>query len=80
METIFNLESNHTRTGGFKMSDVNHEQVNLMLRLYDIRREPRLREARDWYMSHFNPKSPEEVMTLCPPGSQENAFMRLVFS
>jgi len=51
-----------------------------MLRLYDIRREPRLREARDWYMSHFNPKSPEEVMTLCPPGSQENAFMRMVFS
>ena len=62
------------------MSDVTHEQVNLMLRLYDIRREPRLREARDWYMSHFNPKTPEDVMTQCPPGSQENAFLRMVFS
>ena len=62
------------------MSDVNHEQVNLMLRLYDIRREPRLREARDWFLTHFNPKSVEDVMTQCPPGSQENAFMRMVFS
>jgi hypothetical protein len=62
------------------MPDVTHEQVNLMLRLYDIRREPRLREAREWYMSHFNPKTPEEMMTLYPPGSQENAFMRMVFS
>ena len=42
------------------MSDVTHEQVNLMLRLYDIRREPRLREARDWYMTHFTPATPEE--------------------
>jgi hypothetical protein len=69
-----------SKTGGLKMPDVTHEQVNLMLRLYDIRREPRLREAREWYMSHFNPKTPEEMMTLYPPGSQENAFMRMVFS
>src|ERR1700745_1102709 len=62
------------------MSDVNHEQVNLMLRLYDIRREPRLREAREWYMTNFNPKTPEQLMAQCPPGSQENAFMRMVFS
>jgi hypothetical protein len=62
------------------MSDVTHEQVNLMLRLYDIRREPRLREARDWYMTHFTPATPEELMAMCPPGSQENAFMRMVIS
>jgi hypothetical protein len=62
------------------MSDVTHEQVNLMLRLYDIRREPRLREAREWFMAHFNVKTPEEFMQLCPPGSQENAFMRMVIS
>ncbi len=62
------------------MSDVTHEQVNLMLRLYDIRREPRLREAREWFMANFTPTTPEQVMALCPPGSQENAFMRMVFS
>jgi len=62
------------------MSEVTHEQVNLMLRLYDIRREPRLREARDWYGMHFNPTSAEQVMQIAPPGSQENAFMRMVLS
>lgn len=62
------------------MGDVTHEQVNLMLRLYDIRREPRLREAREWFMTHFNATTAEEMMKLCPPGSQENAFMRMVIS
>jgi hypothetical protein len=62
------------------MSDVNHEQVTLMLRLYDIRREPRLREAREWYITHFNPASAEDVMAQCPPGSPENAYMRMVLS
>ncbi len=62
------------------MGDVNHEQVNLMLRLYDMRREPRLREAREWYVANFNPASPEDVMKICPPGSDENAFMRMVVS
>ena len=62
------------------MGDVNHEQVNLMLRLYDIRREPRLREAREWFMMNFHPTTAEELMKACPPGSQENAFMRMVIS
>jgi len=62
------------------MPEVTHEQVNLMLRLYDIRREPRLREARDWYLTHFAPSTPDELMKLCPPGSDENAFMRMVIS
>ena len=62
------------------MGEVNHEQVNLMLRLYDIRREPRLREAREWFVNNFRPTSAEDIMKLCPPGSQENAFMRMVLS
>jgi hypothetical protein len=62
------------------MGDVTHEQVNLLLRLYDTRREPRLREAREWFSANFHPKSPEDVMRLCPPGSRENAYMRMVLS
>lgn len=62
------------------MAGVNHEQVNLMLRLYDIRREPRLREAREWFLKEFHPTSAEDAMKLCPPGSKENAFMRMVIS
>lgn len=62
------------------MGEVTHEQVNLLLRLYDIRREPRLREAREWYVTNFNPASVEDMMKLCPPGSQESAYMRMVTS
>jgi hypothetical protein len=62
------------------MGDVTHEQVNLMLRLYDTRREPRLREAREWFAMNFFPTNVEETMKLCPPGSQESAFMRMVVS
>jgi len=62
------------------MGEVTHEQVNLMLRLYDTRREPRLREAREWFMANFNPQNAEELMRVAPPMSQENAFMRMVVS
>lgn len=62
------------------MGDVTHEQVNLMLRLYDIRREPRLREAREWFVKNFKPTSADDMMKIAPPNSQENAFMRMVVS
>src|SRR5579864_6379115 len=62
------------------MGQVTHEQVNLMLHLYEMRREPRLREARAWYIANFHPKSAEEAMKICPPGSEANASFRMVVS
>ena len=62
------------------MGEVTHEQVNLLLKLYDLRREPKLREARDWFGANFHVKTIEDVMQVCPPGSQGNAFMRQVLS
>lgn len=62
------------------MSEVTLEQVNLLLRLYEDRREPRLREARDWFANNFHVKTPEDVMRIAPPGSRENANMRMVMS
>ena len=60
------------------MAEVTYEQANLLLKIYDLRREPRLREARAWYMSQFFPVSPEEIMQKYPPGSEANANMRMV--
>src|SRR4029077_5702871 len=62
------------------MGEVTNEQVNLMLRLYEERREPRLREARDWFFANFHVKSEEDLMRVCPPGSQGNTYMRMVLS
>jgi hypothetical protein len=55
-----------------------HEQVNLMLHLYELRREAKLREARDWMSVNFHPKSADEAMKLVPPGTKENGYMRMV--
>jgi hypothetical protein len=60
------------------MGEVTNEQVNLMLRLFEERRETRLREARDWFGANFHVKSMEEVMRICPPGSKENTNVRMV--
>jgi len=60
------------------MGNATHEQVNLMLKLYDLRREPKLREARDWYGMKFNIKTAEDVMKIAPFGSKENTYMRMV--
>ena len=62
------------------MGQVNYDEVNLMLRLYDIRREQRLRQARAWFVDNFRPMSPEETMQKYPQGSDENNFIRMVIS
>lgn len=62
------------------MSNVNHQQADLLLKLYEMRREPRLRQARAWFTENFNATTMPEVMALCPPGSENNAFMRQVLT
>ncbi|MHB8755289.1 MAG: DUF4760 domain-containing protein [Candidatus Acidiferrales bacterium] len=62
------------------MGDVSHEQVNLMLHLYEMRREPVMREARAWFIANFHPQTPEDVLKICPPGSKENGYLRQVAS
>jgi tRNA-dihydrouridine synthase len=51
-----------------------------MLRLYDMRREPRLRQARAWFVENFHPKSAEEMIEKYPQGSEENTYIRMVIS
>ena len=55
-----------------------HEQVNLMLRLFEERREAKLRDARDWFGANYHVKSVEEAMRIGPPGSKENTYIRMV--
>src|SRR5260370_36539532 len=62
------------------MAQITYDEVNLMLRLYDMRREPRLRQARAWFVEHFHPESPEEMMQKYPQGSEENTYIRVVIS
>jgi hypothetical protein len=62
------------------MGQVDHDQANLLIKLYELRREPRLREARAWFASQFNAQSVEEMNTKYPAGSENNASIRMVTS
>jgi hypothetical protein len=62
------------------MPKVTHDQADLLLRLYEIRREPKMREARDWYFSKFHPATLEDIQKQAPMGSPESAYMRMVIS
>lgn len=55
-----------------------YDDVKLILQLYEMRREPRLREARRWFTASFKPKTYEDFTALCPPGSEPNASYRMV--
>jgi len=54
--------------------------ADLLLRLYDLRREERLRRAREWFTNEFQAGSLEEYNRECPPGSEKSAFFRMVVS
>ena len=55
-----------------------YDDANLILRLYELRREERLRKARAWFTAQFKVKSWDELQKLAPPGTDENASYRMV--
>jgi hypothetical protein len=59
------------------VDEVTHQQADLLLKLYDMRREPRLREACGWFMDELEADSMEELQRLCPPGSREEKSFRM---
>ena len=62
------------------MGQVTHDQADLLLKLYDLRRESRLREARAWFGANFDCQTLEDVNKKCPMGSEANASFRMVVS
>jgi hypothetical protein len=58
----------------------NHEDALLILRIFELRRDPRMREARDWFARSFNATNLEQYEKLCRPGTEENMFARMVTS
>ena len=56
----------------------SYDDVKLVLKLYDMRREPRMREARRWFTGSFKAKSLDDFNALCPAGSEQHASYRMV--
>ncbi len=58
----------------------DHYDAELLLRLYDLRREEKLREARDWLTRDFRAESFEDFGKRYPVGTRENNYFRMVVS
>ena len=58
------------------MAQPTYDDVNLILKLYELRREKKMREARNWFVANFKCKTLGDFWALCPPGSDPNAHFR----
>ena len=54
-----------------------HDDADLILKLYDLRREKTMREARQWFFT-FNPQSPKDFMDVLT--SDKSGLFRMVVS
>src|SRR5262244_1364444 len=55
-----------------------HEQAQLHLQVYDLRREARLRQARDWFFKNYIVDTFEDAMRIAAPGTESGALAGMV--
>jgi len=55
-----------------------HEQAQLHLQVYDLRREARLRQARDWFQQNYHAETMEEALKVAPMGTEHGNFLGMV--
>jgi hypothetical protein len=56
------------------------QDVMALLKLYELRRDEKMRQARAWYFSEFAPKSVMDIVALYRNGEQASANFRMVTS
>jgi hypothetical protein len=61
------------------MSTKQHD-AELILKLYELRRDETFRKARAWYSTEFNPTSASDIAKLMIGGFQSSANYRMVTS
>ena len=62
------------------MANPTYEQGELQLKIFDLRREARLRQARDWFNTKFFANTLDEAMRIAPMGSEAGTFYMMVVS
>ena len=55
-----------------------YESADLILKLYELRREELMRETREWYTKQFHPASAQDVVDTLR--SEHSAYFRMVTS
>jgi hypothetical protein len=57
-----------------------HEQAQLHLQIYEMRREARLRQARDWFFKNYFADNLDDATRIAAPGTEGGAFAMMVFT
>jgi hypothetical protein len=61
------------------MSELSIRQAELILKLYDLRREPVMREARSYVGGEFLPASADELINIVTSGGKQGSFVLQVY-
>ena len=62
------------------MVQLDPVNAQLLLQIYEVRREEKLRRAREWLIGNFWAENLEEFAAACTPGSDENTYYRMTTS
>jgi hypothetical protein len=57
-----------------------HEQAQLHLQVYEMRREAKLRQGRDWFFKNYFADNLEDGMRIAAPGTETGALFMMVLS
>jgi hypothetical protein len=57
-----------------------NDDVHSILKRYELRREQKLRLAREWFATRFSPHSFEDIKASVSPQNPDNAYIRMVTS
>jgi hypothetical protein len=57
-----------------------YEQAQLHLQVYDLRREAKLRQARDWFFKNYIVETLEDSYRIAAPGTENGALAMQVLS
>jgi hypothetical protein len=62
------------------MVQPTYDDANLLLRLYEIRREDRMRQARQWFLFEFKPGDWSQIRETFFTGVEQDNYLRMVVS
>jgi hypothetical protein len=57
-----------------------HEQAQLHLQVYEMRREARLRQGREWFFKNYVVENLDDAMRIAGPGTETGALSMMVLS
>src|SRR5271154_4419296 len=68
-----------SRRAELESTEIAIRQAELVLKLYELRREPVMRQARSYIGGAFLPASADEMVALVTSGKQEGAYILQVY-